>query len=58
MALAADVGDTLVAVPVVILGEGLVDAVIEVLVVREDNVTTDVVELSFRVSVPLTSTSL
>ena len=56
--LATDVGDTLVAVPVVILGEGLVDAVIEVLVVGEDNVTTDVVELSFRVSVPLTSTSL
>lgn len=42
---AADVRDTLVAIPVIIAGEGLVDTVIEVLVVREDNVTTDIVEL-------------
>lgn len=41
----ADVGDTLVTVPVLIAGEGFVDAVIEVLVVGEDNVTTDIVEL-------------
>jgi hypothetical protein len=34
-----------VVVPVVLLGEGLVDAVIEVLVVGEDNVAADVVEL-------------
>lgn len=44
-ALHADVGDTLVLVPVLILGKGLVDAVIEVLVVGEDNVTTDIVKL-------------
>ena len=41
----ADVGDTLVGVPVVIAGEGLVDAVIKVLVVREDDVSTDIVKL-------------
>jgi hypothetical protein len=34
-----------VVVPVVLLGEGLVDAVIEVFVVGEDNVAADVVEL-------------
>ena len=44
--LAADVGDTLVGEPVLILGEGLVDAVVEVLVVGEDNVATDIVQLS------------
>ena len=44
--LATDVGDTLVAVPVIILGEGLVDAVVEVLVVGEDDVTTDIVKLT------------
>lgn len=32
-------------VPVVLLGESLVDAVIEVLVVGEDNVATDIVQL-------------
>lgn len=47
---AADVGDTLVAEPVIVVGESLVDAVIEVLVVGEDNVTTDIVELWFRIS--------
>ena len=45
LALATDVGDALVAVPVVILGESLVDAVVEVFVVGEDDVTADVVEL-------------
>jgi len=34
-----------VVVPVVLLGEGLVDTVIEVLVVGEDNVAADIVEL-------------
>jgi hypothetical protein len=34
-----------VSVPVLVLGEGLVDAVIEVLVVGEDNVATDIVQL-------------
>lgn len=33
-------------VPVVLLGEGLVDAVVEVLVVGEDDMATDVVELA------------
>jgi hypothetical protein len=44
-ALVANVGDSLVGVPVIILGESLVDTVVEVLVVGEDNVATDVVEL-------------
>jgi hypothetical protein len=44
--LVADVGDTLVGVPVILLGESLVEAVVEVLVVGEDNVATDVVKLS------------
>lgn len=43
--LAANVGDTLVGVPILLLGEGLIDAVVEVLVVGEDNVTADIVEL-------------
>lgn len=43
--LAANVGDTLVGVPVLLVGEGLVDAVIEVLVVGEDNVATNIVQL-------------
>jgi hypothetical protein len=43
--LAANVGNTLVGVPVLLLGEGLVDAVVEVLVVGENNVTADIVEL-------------
>ena len=34
--------------PVILLGESLVDAVVEVLVVGEDNVATDIVELSRR----------
>ena len=34
-------------VPVVLLGEGLVDAVVEVLVVREDDMAADVVELDW-----------
>lgn len=33
------------AEPVIVAGEGLVDAVVEVLVVGEDNVATDVVKL-------------
>ncbi|KAI6762824.1 hypothetical protein HG530_008804 [Fusarium avenaceum] len=44
-ALVANVGDSLVSVPVIILGESLVDAVVEVLVVRKDNVATDIVQL-------------
>lgn len=45
VALAADIGHTLVGEPVVIVGEGLVDAVVEVLVVGEDDMATNVVEL-------------
>lgn len=44
-ALVADVGDALVIEPVILLGEGLLDAVIEVLVVGEDNVAAHVVQL-------------
>jgi hypothetical protein len=44
-ALVANVGDSLVSVPVIVLGESLVDAVVEVLVVGEDNVATDIVQL-------------
>jgi hypothetical protein len=43
--LAADVGDALVGEPVGLVGQGLVDAVVEVLVVGEDNVAADIVEL-------------
>lgn len=43
--LVADVGDTLVGEPVIVLGKSLVDAVVEVLVVGEDDVATDIVEL-------------
>lgn len=49
-ALVTNVGDTLVGVPVLILGESLVDAVVEVLVVGEDNVATDIVELNRRLA--------
>lgn len=45
-ALVADVGDTLVVVPVILLGQSLVEDVVEVLVVREDDVATNIVELS------------
>jgi hypothetical protein len=44
-ALVANVGDSLVSVPVIVLGESLVDTVVEVLVVGEDNVATDIVQL-------------
>lgn len=37
-------------VPVGLFGESLVDAVVEVLVVREDNVAADIVKLSMAVS--------
>jgi hypothetical protein len=43
--LAADVGDALVGVPVLVAGQGLVDAVVKVLVVGEDDMAADVVEL-------------
>jgi hypothetical protein len=45
LALAANVGDTLVAVPIILLGKSLIDAVVEILVVGEDDVTTDIVKL-------------
>jgi hypothetical protein len=44
-ALVAHVRDTLVRVPVILLGQGLVNAVVEVLVVGEDDVAADIVEL-------------
>ena len=45
LALVPHVGDALVGVPVVLLRKGLVNAVVEVLVVGEDDVTADIVEL-------------
>jgi hypothetical protein len=45
LALAANVGDTLVGVPVILLGKSLVNAVVEIFVVGEDDVTTDIVKL-------------
>jgi hypothetical protein len=39
-----------VGVPIGLVGESLVDAVVEVLVVGEDNVAADIVELSMAVS--------
>lgn len=44
--LVADVRDTLVVEPVVLLGQSLVETIIKVLVVGEDNVTADIVQLS------------
>src|SRR5690606_24656026 len=44
-ALVPDVRDALVVVPVILLGKGLVEAVVEVLVMREDNVATNIVKL-------------
>lgn len=44
-ALVANVGDTLVVVPVGLVGQSLIDAVVEVLVVGEDDVAADIVEL-------------
>lgn len=41
----ADIGDALVSVPVGVVGEGFVDAVVEVFVVGEDYVAADIVEL-------------
>jgi hypothetical protein len=34
-----------VAVPIILLGKSLIDAVVEILVVGEDDVTTDIVKL-------------
>lgn len=44
-ALASDVGDTLVGVPVSLFGQCLVDAVVEVFVVGENDMAADIVEL-------------
>lgn len=41
----ADVGDTLVLVPVGGVGQGFIEAIVEVFVVREDDVTADIEEL-------------
>ena len=42
----ADVGDALVGEPVILLGQSLVEDIVEVLVVGEDDMATDVVELA------------
>ena len=44
-AFASYVGDSLVGEPIVVFGEGLVNAVVEVFVVGEDDMAADVVEL-------------
>lgn len=44
-ALVANIGDSLVGVPVIVLGQSLVEAVIKVLVVGEDDVTAHIVQL-------------
>lgn len=44
--LVADIRDSLVRIPVGFLGEGFVQTVVEVLVVREDDVAADVEELN------------
>ncbi len=43
----ANIGDALVVVPVILLWQCLVEAVVEVLVMREDNVATDIIELDW-----------
>lgn len=43
--LVADVGDTLVLIPVGGTRQGFIEAIVEVLVVREDDMTTDIEEL-------------
>jgi hypothetical protein len=43
---AADVGDALVGIPIGVFGKCFVDAIIKVLVVREDDMASDIVELS------------
>ncbi len=45
--LGANVRDTLVLVPVLLVGEGLCDHVVKVLVVREDDVSSDIEEEAF-----------
>lgn len=52
-ALAADVGDTLVGVPVIFLGKSLIDAVVEVFVVGKDDVSADIVKLERKKNPPL-----
>jgi hypothetical protein len=43
--LAADIGDALVGVPILLFWECFIDAVVKVLVVGENDMATDVVEL-------------
>jgi len=43
--LAADIGDSLMCVPIRLFWKCLVDAIVKVLVVGEDDMTADIVEL-------------
>lgn len=43
--LATNIGDALVGIPIVFLGQCLVDTIIKVFIMREDNMTTNIVEL-------------
>ena len=52
--LVADIGDTLVGVPVGFIGESLVETVVKVLVVREDDMAADIVELEIVARLELT----
>ena len=48
VALVAGVRDALVVIPVILVWQGLVQAVVEVLVVGEDDMATNIVELNCR----------
>jgi hypothetical protein len=45
-ALVADIGDALVLVPIIRLGQSLVDHIVKVLVVRKDDMAANVKQLS------------
>jgi hypothetical protein len=46
--LASHVRDTFMGIPIILLGQCLIDTIIEVLVVGEDNVATNIIQLSGR----------
>ena len=45
MVLAADVRDTLMCIPVILVGQCLGNAVVEIFIVREDDMSADIIEL-------------
>lgn len=48
--LATNVRDTLVCIPVVWLGQSLIDTIIKVLIMREDDVPADIVKLPYLIN--------